>query len=400
MNCAGQPIMFTVNNNLIRRLPSATVVRRRMAMLLIGLWPASFATAQVAVDSEFTAPPSWKLPTDAEVRVQMVSWLDQSKPNDAVRAQVLALWPEKSTDVPAPADNASTSANAATPLLQRAVTTFAMVDPNAKEVVEFAARSHADGKALELPVLTDEKTPALVRNNLRLWLGESFAQQRLYDEALQQLKDLQPTDVVDPAALLFYQGVCNHWMLHKEDGLKAINRLLEQKQNIPHRYQEVAELMQADLNELEDDSLDHISRRMNDVTRRLDLGHAGKKVRGEEDGIISSLDKKIKQLEDQANAAGSSGNSGGDSQPGGEGGQGDPQGIRSRNPAADSRLAKGKGPGEVKSKNIGNHSGWGDLPPKEREEAMQQISKDFPSHYRDVIEQYFRRLATEDQEQK
>ena len=67
-------------------------------------------------------------------------------------------------------------------------------------------------------------------------------------------------------------------------------------------------------------------------------------------------------------------------------------------PATESRTAKGKGPGEVKSKNIGNHSGWGDLPPKEKEEAIQQISKEFPSHYRDIIEQYFRKLASEEEE--
>jgi hypothetical protein len=36
------------------------------------------------------------------------------------------------------------------------------------------------------------------------------------------------------------------------------------------------------------------------------------------------------------------------------------------------------------------------LPAKEREEAMQQIGKDFPSHYREVIEQYFRKLASEE----
>ncbi len=259
----------------------------------------------MTLDSEFSAAPSWKAPTDAEVRTQIMGWLNQRKPNDTVRAQVLALWPEKSAE-------ASAKADASTPLLQRVVTTFAMVDPSAKEVVESASQPHNGGKAPEFALLTDEKTPALVRNNLRLWLGESFAQQRLYDEALQQLKDLQPADVVDPAALLFYQGVCNHWMLHKEDGLKAIDRLLEQKQNIPRRYQEIAELMQADLNELEDDSLDHISRRMNDVTRRLDFGHAGKKVRGEEDGIVDSLDKLIKQLEDMANAMGGGSGNGGD----------------------------------------------------------------------------------------
>ena len=40
-------------------------------------------------------------------------------------------------------------------------------------------------------------------------------------------------------------------------------------------------------------------------------------------------------------------------------------------------------------------SGWGDLPPHEREQALQQIGRDFPAHYRDLIEQYFRELATE-----
>jgi hypothetical protein len=40
------------------------------------------------------------------------------------------------------------------------------------------------------------------------------------------------------------------------------------------------------------------------------------------------------------------------------------------------------------------------MPPKEREEAMQQIIREFPSHYRDVIEQYFKRLATESTEQE
>ena len=46
-------------------------------------------------------------------------------------------------------------------------------------------------------------------------------------------------------------------------------------------------------------------------------------------------------------------------------------------------------------KDIGHKSGWGDLPPKEREEALQQMGRDFPAHYRDAIEEYFRKLATE-----
>jgi hypothetical protein len=83
---------------------------------------------------------------------------------------------------------------------------------------------------------------------------------------------------------------------------------------------------------------------------------------------------------------------------GGKGRPGNPQGIQSNTPAEESRAAQGKGAGEVTKKPIGNKSGWGDLPPKEREEALQQIGRDFPSHYRDAIEQYFRRLASEGSE--
>ena len=47
---------------------------------------------------------------------------------------------------------------------------------------------------------------------------------------------------------------------------------------------------------------------------------------------------------------------------------------------------------------IGAESGWGDLPEKQRQEVLQQIGREFPAHYRDVIEQYFRRLAAEGSE--
>ncbi len=55
----------------------------------------------------------------------------------------------------------------------------------------------------------------------------------------------------------------------------------------------------------------------------------------------------------------------------------------------------GKGPGNVDQKRLKNEEDWGNLPPKERQEALQQISKDLPAHFRDVIEEYFRKLARE-----
>ena len=104
---------------------------------------------------------------------------------------------------------------------------------------------------------------------------------------------------MDPSSLLFYQALVADRLLNKKTGMEAIARLLEGADRGPRRYATIARLMEADLKDLKEDSLDHIARRMADVERRLDLGRAGSKVRGVEDGIIASLDKLIKQMEDQ-----------------------------------------------------------------------------------------------------
>jgi hypothetical protein len=125
---------------------------------------------------------------------------------------------------------------------------------------------------------------------------------------------------------------------------------------------------------------------MEDVRRRLALGGAGERVQKVENGVIESLDKMIKDIEEQLqrqqsrSAAGQAG--------------GQPSGAPT--PMQDSRIAELKGPGKVDQRNVGNGSGWGNLPEKDREKALQDIGRDFPSHYREVIEEYFRRIAAEE----
>jgi hypothetical protein len=62
-------------------------------------------------------------------------------------------------------------------------------------------------------------------------------------------------------------------------------------------------------------------------------------------------------------------------------------------PMDDSNPAQLKGEGNVDPKNIGKRDGWGNLPPKERQEVMQQIGRELPAHFRETIEEYFKRLA-------
>ena len=171
--------------------------------------------------------------------------------------------------------------------------------------------------------------------------------------------------------------------LEKDLALSTLRKLFENEAVLPQRYAVVARLMQSDLTPLKADSLDEISRLMDNITIRLGHGRAGQRVRKEEADVIEKLDKLIEQLEDQASAAGGGAAGSGSNAP--------------STPMEDSMPAGGSGPGNVDPKELGTRTDWGNLPPKEREEALQQLSKDLPSHYRDVIEEYFRKLAREQQ---
>ena len=55
------------------------------------------------------------------------------------------------------------------------------------------------------------------------------------------------------------------------------------------------------------------------------------------------------------------------------------------------------GTGQVDSKKVREIAEvWGKLPEKERARALQQLSRDLPPRYREVIEKYFRELSRAD----
>jgi hypothetical protein len=325
------------------------------------------ATIAVA-DQELERRASWRQPTFAEVKTQVDQWLASRPVDDAIRPQLEKLW----TPAGIPAADGD--------LLDRVVATVGLVEPAARGLLDLCRTDEAPAVAPQFPLLQDSSAPPLVRHNLRLHYARWLAQRSLYDESLTQIRDLKPADVVDPATLLFYQSVGLHRLLEKEAFLATATKLLENKATIPRRYQVVGQLMEADLKPLKPDSLDEVSRLMDDIERRLGFGRAGKKVRQQEDDVVAKLDKMIEELEKQLQQQQSSGSSGG-KQP--------------SSPMQDSMPGGGSGPGEVDPKRTGSQSGWGNLPPKERQEALQQISKGLPAHYREVIEEYFRRLAKE-----
>lgn len=329
-------------------------------------------------DPELARRPSWTSPSRAEVRDRAMTWAaavagEQSLDGPVTR-QVADLWEEaERSGSSGPAGGAD--------LVDLCMATAAVVDPRAAAIR--GAIEHPAGLPAATAWLDDPSTVPFARATVRLWLGRELVRRNRFDEARPLLADLDLAEAIDPAAALFFRGCCEHWLLAPEAAAESFDRLLERESEIPVRYARLARLLRADIAALEADSLDHIARRMRDVRRRLDLGQAGPLTRGVQQGVVESLDKLIEKLENQQQ--GQSAASGASSA--GEGGA-------SGSPMGDSRIAGGRGAGEVQKKELGSGAGWGNLPPHEREAALQQIGREYPPHYREAIEQYFKRLAT------
>jgi hypothetical protein len=98
-----------------------------------------------------------------------------------------------------------------------------------------------------------------------------------------------------------------------------------------------------------------------------------------QDKIVAGLDELIKKLEAQ--------------QGGGGGGGAGSNSNESSSPADDSVIKGSTAPGETDPKKFSKEGEWGDLPAKQQAEAKNLINRNFPSHYGQAIETYFKKLA-------
>ncbi len=328
-------------------------------------------------DSELRKAATWQWPKHSQITAKLNSYLDARQELSTPREQLDSFWSKLPVDQIGP------------PLLDHLLATLALSDTRLDRILSELDRPSGDNPSAIAMDLTwlDASWPDWLQSNVRLAVGRGLAHHHLYDEALQLLKAIDIQLVADPSTLMFYKAICHHHLLQREDCVAMLTQLMERESELVTRYAITARLMKSDIEPLKEDSLDEISRLMNDVQRRLDLGRSGKIVRDQEQQIIDKLDKMIDKIEDQLQQ-----------QQQQQQQQKDADGKQKKGdgkPMEDSRIAGGNGPGDVDQKSTGKREGWGDLPPAQRHEALQNITKDLPSHYREVIEAYFKALATE-----
>ena len=125
---------------------------------------------------------------------------------------------------------------------------------------------------------------------------------------------------------------------------------------------------------------------MNYSARRLGHEDLGEPVQTRQQRIIELLDKLIEEAESQES---SSSSSSGGSSGGGQGSQ------SPSNPMQQSQLPGGAAKeGALRARRRANPAEvWGTMPPAERQRILQALRDNFPSRYRQLVEQYYEELA-------
>lgn len=344
-----------------------------LVLFLIG---SASQTGVACADSALESERSWKALDSEEMTISLRGSLDECGTLPGVIDDVSQRFREQLDEFDQdPVDAFVASVASVLPPVED-LSSLASQDP-------VAAASSIDPSAEGYAAI--ESMPKAIRMTVRTWLGRQLVRDRLYDEALPVIAEVDPIESIDPASSLFYRGACYHSLLMKKEALADLRMLLENEDDCPIRFSRLSKLMIADIKPLKEDSLDEISRLMTDVSRRLDLGRTGETVEGQEQKIIDKLTKLIDKLEEQQKQQQQQQSGGGS----GEGGSGQGQ----SSPMDDSRIAGASGNGNAQKKKQDSDDGWGNLPPAERKEALQKISRDLPTHYRDAIEAYFRKRA-------
>lgn len=204
---------------------------------------------------------------------------------------------------------------------------------------------------------------------------------RYFEECLTWLDGVVAEDTPSPPLVHYLRAASHHQLVDLGLAAEHAQLLIDNPKGASRRHLALAELIVRDALSSDPESASHIARPMGDVERRLGLGRVGEPEQSLQREVLDALDKLIEEAEEQqrqqqqASAAGAAP-------------------AAPSQAAPDSRPSDLKGPGEVDRRDIAQGGDWGSLPPREREKVTQQLSRDFPAYYRDMIEAYFRSLAT------
>ena len=138
-----------------------------------------------------------------------------------------------------------------------------------------------------------------------------------------------------------------------------------------------------------------VSALMSQAGQRLEVGKPDSVAQTSQRRAVEILDRLIEQVENQEKQQGQCKSCGG------KGcrlcRKGAAAGRKPSTPAQQSTANPSQGgPGELRSNVARPGEAWGNMRPEERDRILQSFGKDFPSQYRQLVEQYYKQLAKEE----
>lgn len=186
----------------------------------------------------------------------------------------------------------------------------------------------------------------------------------------------------------FYRAVAAHQTLQKKEALASLKKFWDSFGDPPKRYAYLAEGMENDLNKWGNDPLVDITRKMGDVSRRLELSKGGSITQRKQKEIVEDLEKLIKEQENPNH-----GKSEAQEREAQRNKQAQAQsGIKQ--PAPESIIMGGGGKGNVdinkKLNNIAQQ--WGSMPPDKRAQVVKELTQQVPPRFEQMVKNYFEAL--------
>jgi len=269
---------------------------------------------------------------------------------------------------------------------------LAVLSPKFKEALDLVDKDQS-AKALDVFLdLAKSDDPYLSVGATSL-AATTLIEQEQFDRARQLLEGAIKAHTpltrytLSPDQFEFMLGYCQVHGLDYDDALSTLVDFLRRYPQAPDRLRVTATQIVTELSRRIPGKLGDVHDLMNVARRGLSHGQADDDVIKRQGEAVALLDKLIKEAEDQEKSNGGGGGEGGKSgspntpnQPSG----GAKQSVLPGGQERETVLRQSKAsPGET----------WGKMPPKQREEILQSIQKQFPSRYRDLLEQYYKQLA-------
>jgi len=272
---------------------------------------------------------------------------------------------------------------------------LAVLSPEFKAALDLEFDDKPIEAAAAFRVLSNSANPfvAIAAANLA---ATTFIDQEQIEQALDILTHMQnkhaPIEKYTPAydRFLFMRGVCEVNALDYDAAVAALEEFVGRYPDAPERLRVGAVQMLTELSRRAPGRIGDVRDLLGYARRRIGSGETGKPVIDRQKEAVALLDSLIEEAEEQEKNQGGGEGGGGDGggggspdgnqQPGGGANQSNAPGGAQRDAVLRKKIAK---PGDA----------WGRMPPKERDQILQALQKQYPSQYRDLLEQYYRQLS-------